>query len=103
MGPWALWLLGRTAVSWPEGVSGGLSEKLAAIGVLEGMFFREGYLVAGWHGANTGSFQTALFLPGPAELLHITLHTGKRPEALEAWRYKAPDRFIRKQEGALFI
>lgn len=36
-----------------------------------------GYLVAGWHGANTDSFQIAMFLPEPAELLHITLHTGK--------------------------
>lgn len=34
-GPSGLWLLAWT-VSWPEGVSSGLSEKLAAIGVLEG-------------------------------------------------------------------
>lgn len=33
--------------------------------------------MAGWHGANADSFQIALFLPGPAELVHITLHTGK--------------------------
>lgn len=60
--------------------------------------------MAGWHGANADSFQIAFFLPGPAELLDITLHTGKkRPEAPEAWCYKAPDRFIRKQESALFI
>lgn len=43
-GPWALWLLGQTTVSRPEGVSGGLSEKLAVVRVLEGMFFREGIL-----------------------------------------------------------
>lgn len=47
-----------------------------------------GYLVAGWHGANTDSFQIALFLPGPAALLHITLLTGKdqrhsRPGAIK--------------------
>lgn len=55
------------------------------------MFFRRSggrYLVAGWHGANADSFQIVLFLPGPAELLHITLHTGKdqrhsRPGAIK--------------------
>lgn len=35
------------------------------------------YLVAGWHRADTDSFQIVLFLPGPAELLHITPNTGK--------------------------
>lgn len=77
MRPLGLWLLGWTTVSWPEGVSSGLSEKLAAIGVPEGMFFRRGCIVAGWHGANTDSFQIALFLPGPTELLHNTLRTAK--------------------------
>lgn len=71
--------------------------------VLEGDVFRGGYLVAGWQGANADSFQIVLFLPDPTELLHITLHTGKRPEALEAWRSKTPDRFVRKREGALFV
>lgn len=59
--------------------------------------------MAGWQGANADSFQIVLFLPDPTELLHITLHTGKRPEALEAWRSKTPDRFVRKREGALFV
>lgn len=77
-------------VGQPEGVSVGLSDKLATIGVLEGDVFQGGYLVAAWHREHADGFQIAVVLPGPAGALpqpfHITVQTGEGPEALKAWR-----------------
>lgn len=53
----------------PEGVSVGLSDKLATIGVLEGDVFQGGYLVAAWHRAHADGFQIAAVLPDPAGAL----------------------------------
>lgn len=56
-------------VGRPEGVSIGLSDKLATIGLLEGDDFQGGYLVAAWHRQLADGFQIAVVLPGPAEAL----------------------------------
>lgn len=56
-------------VGRPEGVSIGLCDKLATMGLLEGDASQGGYLVAAWHRQHADGFQITVVLPGPAEAL----------------------------------